>query len=197
MLERWNSGMTGISPAGRLSEIGFVLHNEPPDATRTSPNWLCLYDRPGPPGFSCLALETPNLKLLPQIGFVFRQPWLTHFSHNLIPGRQLPSIYLPPELALFRTKAQGSGAGCQVSGCGLPPPEPRSLPNWVCFAQLAPGKAGGRRSQAGRSRRNSVLNPQSTIRNLTALGPKPSPAMNSGLSLRSRCLWGEVLVARR
>ena len=47
-----------------------------------------------------------------------------------------------------------------MSGCGLPPPEPRSLPNWVCFAQLAPGKAGGRRSQAGRSRRNSVLNPQ-------------------------------------
>ncbi len=103
-LESWNSGILGIRRSARLFEIGFVCATGSGNGRGGSTGigfvshaWF--RRRPGGAklGLFC------TIGIVSEIGFVFRRPWLTQISHNPIPGRQLPSIYLPPKLALFRT----------------------------------------------------------------------------------------------
>lgn len=80
--------MLGISSAGRLCEIGFVLHSGPPDAGRAAANWLRLARQP-PPDWLCFAQPTPWVR-------PSASPNWVRFTLSSPPG---PSR--TPELALF------------------------------------------------------------------------------------------------
>jgi hypothetical protein len=145
----------------------------PPRAHCWAPagNWLCFAQPANPPklGLFC-AIGVPDPGRASPNWLCFSTPLAIQFSHNLIPGRQLPSIRFLPKLALFCTIDPRSDPGRETPGrrAGVPPqicpqsaignPEigfvshslpsraPADRPNWVRFAQSACwSQAGWRR----------------------------------------------------
>jgi hypothetical protein len=71
-------------------QIGFVLHNRPPDTSRADLNWLCLYNWPGTAGGDRVAGWAVPLQLSIQSAIRNRKSAVHHLPRVLT---SLPSVF--------------------------------------------------------------------------------------------------------